>query len=85
MPSKTNQKKTDTVWFLLYVELKKINRNRDINLENKYVVPNGEERSRWGRLRGTNFQLQNKMSHGDEMYRVGNIVNNNVVFVYDDR
>lgn len=70
MPSKTNQKKTDTCDFFYMWDLKnKHNRNRDINLENKYVVPSGrrevdEEIKRYQ-------QLQNKMSHGDEMYRVG--------------
>ena len=41
----------------------------------------GEERNTWGRLRGTNFQLQNKWV----TYRVGNIVKNYVISLYSDR
>ena len=41
------------------------NRSRVIDTENKQVIAKGEvgkeeERKRCGRLRGTNFQLQNK-------------------------
>ena len=44
----------------------------------------GNEWNRWGRLRGTNFQLQNKC-HWDEIYAVGNIVPDNVVSLYGDK
>ena len=37
----------------------------------------GDERNRWGGLRGTNFQLQNKRVNEYEVYGVGNIVDNN--------
>ena len=37
----------------------------------------GEEINRLERLRVTNFQSQ--MSHGDEMYSMGNIVDNIVI------
>ena len=43
-----------------------------------------EEKIRWGRLRGTNFQLQNKQVTY-EMYSVGNIVNNYIISSYGDR
>ena len=38
---------------------------------------------RWGKLRGTNFPVQNKQR--DKMYSIGNIVNNNVIFLYGYR
>ena len=46
-----------------------ITKHRITNTENKQVVSRGEvgckdERNRWGRLRGTNFQLQNKWATG---------------------
>ena len=40
-----------------------------------------DERNRWGRLRGTNFQLLNKC-HRYEIYSVGNTVNNNVISLW---
>ena len=46
----------------------------------------GGEWNRWGRLRGTDFHLQNKwVTAMKYIYSVGNIVNNNVISLYGDR
>ena len=48
------------------------------------VGSKGNERNRCIRLTGTNFSLRNKC-HRYEMCSVGNVVNNNVVSLHDDR
>ena len=46
-------------------------------------VGDGEvKRSRWGGLKGSSFQLQNKGTAGYEMYGVGNIHINNITCLY---
>ena len=35
--------------------------------------------------KGINFHLQNKLSHGDVMYSIGNTVSNIVITLYGDR
>ena len=66
------KRKTNTVWFHIYVECKKQNKWTNITKQKKsyrYIEQTGggqrgggweEERNRWGRLRGTRSQLQNK-------------------------
>ena len=64
------------------------NRNRVIDTDNNLGVARGlgvgDERNRWGRLRGTNFQLQNKMSHRYEIHSMRNIVSNSGISLYVD-
>ena len=59
--------------------MKKQNRNRPIDTENRLMVARGEgvERLCEKGLRSTNWQLQN--CHGDVKYSTGNIVNNIVI------
>ena len=74
------------------LKTKQINKHNKTEIElqiqrtNK-CLPGGRgvgEKNREGRLRGTNFQLQNK-SHRYEMYNVRYIGNNYIISLYVDR
>ena len=86
MQSKISQRKINTVWFHLYVETKKTNKWASITKQESQRYRQqtsgcqrgegwGEERSRWGRLRSINSQLQNKWITGMKC-TVWGIVNN---------
>ena len=68
----SDKRMTNTVWFHLHVESKMQNKLINIRKQKQRLSCRkqtgdcqsgrmlGEERNRWGRVRGTNLQLQNK-------------------------